>query len=211
MPSAPALLYTVSALVVPSSNAFDEMMLRCSRDGVETTMTCGFLYSCAGYYDYDDTYRPEFPGIDDFAGEVVHPQYRPEDLDYAGKPVVVIGSGATAVTLIPSMTKDSDQSGRAEHVTMLQRSPTWISAVPSRDKKADWLRDHLPADVAHTLIRSKNIAFGTAFYQFCRKRKPRFTCRPQVERKVKQIIYIFLFMHRQHMLNIRHSGLEKIR
>jgi monooxygenase len=151
--------------------------LTVSRDGVETTMTCSFLYSCAGYYDYDETYRPELPGLDDFAGEVVHPQYWPEDLDYAGKRVVVIGSGATAVTLVPSMTRDSEQSARAEHVTMLQRSPTWISAVPSRDKKADWLRDHLPAHVAHTLIRSKNIAFGTAFYQFCRRR-------PQQARKL---------------------------
>ena len=87
-------------------------------------MTCGFLYSCAGYYDYDRGHTPEFPGIEDFAGEVVHPQFWPEDLEYDGKRVVVIGSGATAVTLVPAMAE------RAAHVTMLQRSPTWIGAHP---------------------------------------------------------------------------------
>ncbi|MDO9381098.1 MAG: NAD(P)/FAD-dependent oxidoreductase [Nocardioidaceae bacterium] len=134
-------------------------------DGTEqVTMTTGFLYSCAGYYDYDQTYAPTFAGIDDFAGEVVHPQFWPEDLDYAGKKVVVIGSGATAVTLVPSM------ASVASHVTMLQRSPTWISAVPGRDKKADALRELLPADLAHRIIRAKNIVFGTAFYEFCRRR-----------------------------------------
>ena len=142
-----------------------------SPDGVDTvTMTCAFLYSCAGYYDYDETYTPAFPGIEEYAGQVVHPQFWPEDLDYAGKRVVVIGSGATAVTLVPSMTTGAGDDQRAEHVTMLQRTPTWITAVPSRDTRADWLRDHLPADLAHTIIRSKNIAFGTAFYQFCRRR-----------------------------------------
>ena len=83
-------------------------------------LTCGFLFSCSGYYRYDHGYQPDFAGIDDFAGTVVHPQHWPEDLDYAGKRVVVIGSGATAVTLIPSLADD------AEHVTMLQRSPTYI-------------------------------------------------------------------------------------
>ncbi|MFY0407821.1 flavin-containing monooxygenase [Solicola sp. PLA-1-18] len=137
----------------------------------QVTMTTGFVYSCAGYYDYDETYAPTFPGIDDFAGEVVHPQFWPEDLDYAGKKVVVIGSGATAVTLVPSM------APQAAHVTMLQRSPTWISAVPGRDKKADKLRELLPADLAHQVIRAKNIVFGTAFYEFCRRR-------PQQARKL---------------------------
>lgn len=141
--------------------------LALERDGEPASMTCEFLYSCAGYYDYDQAYEPTFPGIDDFAGQVVHPQFWPEDLDYAGRRVVVIGSGATAVTLVPSMVAGDD---RAAHVTMLQRTPTWISAVPSRDKQADWLREHLPAGPAHTLARAKNIAFSTAFYQFCRRR-----------------------------------------
>ncbi|MBY6350594.1 flavin-containing monooxygenase [Rhodococcoides corynebacterioides] len=128
------------------------------------TLTCTFLYSCAGYYDYDKGYDPDIPGLDSFGGDVVHPQFWPEDLDWTGKRVVVIGSGATAVTLVPSMAPD------AEHVTMLQRSPTWISAVPGRDKRADTLRKYLPAQLAHTVIRLKNIAFSTAFYQFCRRR-----------------------------------------
>ncbi|MCH1866175.1 NAD(P)/FAD-dependent oxidoreductase [Nocardioides sp. CFH 31398] len=145
--------------------------LTLERDGEQVSMTCGFLYSCAGYYDYENTYTPDLPGLDEFAGTVVHPQFWPADLDHAGKRVVVIGSGATAVTLVPSMVRDDEASGvgRAAHVTMLQRSPTWISAVPSRDPKADWLRDHLPAGLAHTLVRGKNIAFGTAFYQFCQR------------------------------------------
>lgn len=129
-----------------------------------TTLTCNFLYACAGYYDYENGHAPRFPGSDRFAGTVVHPQFWPKDLDYTDKKVVVIGSGATAVTLVPSMATD------AAHVTMLQRSPTWISAVPSRDKTADRLRAILPAATAHRLIRSKNILLGTAFYQFCRRR-----------------------------------------
>ncbi|MFE4456350.1 flavin-containing monooxygenase [Nocardia tengchongensis] len=134
-------------------------------EGVERrTLTCGFLYSCSGYYNYDQGHEPEFPGIADFAGTVVHPQFWPEDLDYAGKRVVVIGSGATAVTLVPAMAE------QAELVTMLQRSPTWISAVPGRDKIADRIRDLLPADLAHRLIRAKNILFNIGFYQYCRRR-----------------------------------------
>ncbi|MFF0611013.1 flavin-containing monooxygenase [Nocardia tengchongensis] len=134
-------------------------------EGVERhTLTCGFLYSCSGYYNYDQGHEPEFLGIADFAGTVVHPQFWPEDLDYAGKRVVVIGSGATAVTLVPAMAE------QAELVTMLQRSPTWISAVPGRDKIADRIRDLLPADLAHRLIRTKNILFDIGFYQYCRRR-----------------------------------------
>ena len=141
---------------------------RRTAEGVTTTtMTCAFLYSCAGYYDYDNVYSPEFPGIETYAGQVVHPQFWPEDLDHAGKRVVVIGSGATAVTLVPSM---AHGEGAAAHVTMLQRTPTWISAVPGRDKHADKLRELLPPAVAHKVIRAKNIAFATAFYQFCRRR-----------------------------------------
>ncbi len=127
-------------------------------------ITCGFLYCCSGYYDYAKGYNPDIPGLDTFEGTVVHPQFWPDDLDYAGKTVVVIGSGATAVTLVPSMARD------AGHVTMLQRSPTWISAVPGRDKQADKIRDLLPAGLAHSVIRIKNILFSTGFYQFCRRR-----------------------------------------
>ncbi|MBB5957071.1 cation diffusion facilitator CzcD-associated flavoprotein CzcO [Saccharothrix tamanrassetensis] len=127
------------------------------------TLTCGFLYSCAGYYDYERGHEPEFPGVASYEGRVVHPQFWPADLDYAGKRVVVIGSGATAVTIVPSM------AGTAAHVTMLQRSPTWISPVPGRDKVADRIRELLPAGLAHRIVRAKNIAFTTGFHQFCRR------------------------------------------
>ena len=137
---------------------------RRSAAGVEqVSMTCDFLYACAGYYDYDHTYSPDLPGLADFSGRVVHPQFWPEDLAYAGKRVVVIGSGATAVTLVPSMAEE------AAHVTMLQRSPTWISSIPGRDKQADQIRVVLPAGLAHRVVRAKNIAFTTGFYQFCRR------------------------------------------
>ncbi|WP_033439518.1 flavin-containing monooxygenase [Saccharothrix sp. NRRL B-16314] len=129
----------------------------------ESTLTCDFVYSCTGYYNYDQGHDPVFPGVESFRGEVVRPQFWPEDLDYAGKRVVVIGSGATAVTLVPSMAET------AAHVTMLQRSPTWIGVVPGRDKLADQVRRLLPANAAHRLIRAKNILFGLAFYQFCRR------------------------------------------
>ena len=129
----------------------------------QTTTTCRFLYSCAGYYDYDRGHEPEFPGIDAFAGQLVKPQFWPEGLDYADKRVVIIGSGATAVTLVPAMAAD------AAHVTMLQRSPSWIGAVPARDKIADALRAALPARVAHRVIRSKNILRQQALYAFCQK------------------------------------------
>jgi monooxygenase len=125
------------------------------------TMSCDYLYSCAGYYDYDEAHSPEFPGIDSFAGQVVHPQFWPEDLEYAGKRVVIIGSGATAVTLVPAMADEGT------HVTMLQRSPTWIGSVPQRDKIADRIRDLLPARLAHRVIRTKNIAQQLALYNFC--------------------------------------------
>ncbi|MGF6887703.1 monooxygenase [Nocardia sp. GAS34] len=135
------------------------------RQGGETrTLTCGFLYSCAGYYDYDQGHAPHFPGVESFAGTMVYPQFWPEDLDYAGKRVVVIGSGATAVTLVPAMAE------QAERVTMLQRSPTWISAVPGRDKYADKIRELLPPNLAHRVIRTKNILFNVGFYQYCRRR-----------------------------------------
>jgi monooxygenase len=124
---------------------------------------CAFLYLCAGYYRYDAAHVPAFAGADTFTGTVVHPQWWPENLDYAGKRVVVIGSGATAVTLVPAMAE------RAAHVTMLQRSPTYYVSRPDRDRIADALRKLLPAGVAHALVRSKNVVLGTAFYQFCRR------------------------------------------
>lgn len=126
--------------------------------------TCGFFYVCAGYYDYAGGYTPSFPGIERFRGEVVHPQKWTEAVDYTGKRVVVIGSGATAVTLVPELAK------KAAHVTMLQRSPTYVFSRPAEDKTANWLRDHLPANVAYGVTRWKNVALGMLLYQMSRRR-----------------------------------------
>jgi len=127
-------------------------------------VTCRFLYLCSGYYSYERGYQPDFPGREEFTGEVVHPQAWPEDLDDAGKRVVIIGSGATAVTLVPAMAET------AGHVTMLQRSPTYIATLPGRDPFADLVRKLLPAKAAHSIVRWKNVLFTSAFYQFCRRR-----------------------------------------
>lgn len=128
-------------------------------------IVCGFLLMCSGYYDYAQGHAPTWPGLETFRGRVVHPQFWPDDLDYAGKRVVVIGSGATAVTLIPSMTD------KAAHVTMLQRSPTYIVARPSRDKAAEWLNRRLPRALAAPLTRWKNVLFSIYVFQLAR-RKP---------------------------------------
>ncbi len=135
--------------------------------GARRAVTCGFLYCCAGYYDYEHPYDARLPGVETFAGTLVHPQFWPEELRTAGRRVVVIGSGATAVTLVPSLLTGEDA---AEHVTMVQRTPTWISPVPSKDRHAERLKAVLPSGAAHRVIRAKNIALGTAFYQFCRRR-----------------------------------------
>jgi monooxygenase len=133
-------------------------------DGKGLTFTCNFLQMCSGYYDYDAGYMPGWPGMERFKGEIVHPQEWPEDLDYAGKRVVVIGSGATAVTLVPAMT---DKAG---HVTMIQRSPTYIVARPAKDAIANWLYAKLPEGLAHTLARWKNILLQMYFYNNARKK-----------------------------------------
>lgn len=126
--------------------------------------TCRFLHMCSGYYDYSQGHLPDFAGAGDFAGTIVHPQFWPEDLDYAGKRIVVIGSGATAVTLVPAMAKT------AAHVTMLQHSPTFMVSMPSEDKFADRLRRRLPGKLAHDLIRWRNVLFGMVFFQLARRR-----------------------------------------
>ncbi|HEY8295035.1 MAG TPA: NAD(P)/FAD-dependent oxidoreductase [Micrococcaceae bacterium] len=128
------------------------------------TLTCSFLYLCSGYYNYDSGYLPEFEGSDTFRGRIIHPQFWPDDLDYDGRNVVVIGSGATAVTLLPNMAE------RAAHVTMLQRSPSYVTAVPSRDKTVAAFRRYLPAPLAHSLARAKYVALTQGFYQLCRRR-----------------------------------------
>jgi cation diffusion facilitator CzcD-associated flavoprotein CzcO len=127
------------------------------------SFTCAFLFMCAGYYDYDEGYTPEFAGAERFGGRVVHPQRWPADVDYDGKRVVVIGSGATAVTLVPELAK------RAAHVTMLQRSPTYIVSAPERDPLATWLRGRVPSDSAYTLTRWKNVLVSMALYAYCKR------------------------------------------
>ena len=125
--------------------------------------TCNFLFMCSGYYAYSGGYDPEFAGRETFKGRIVHPQKWPSDLDYKNKKVVVIGSGATAVTVVPEMAKD------AAHVTMLQRSPTYMVSRPAEDKAANWLRAHLPAMLAYQLIRWRNVLFGMYFFNKSRK------------------------------------------
>ncbi|MBB4682871.1 flavin-containing monooxygenase [Amycolatopsis jiangsuensis] len=132
--------------------------------GETAQLTTNFLYLCTGYYHYDGGHTPAFPGIEEFGGEVVHPQQWPADLDYAGKDVVVIGSGATAVTLVPAMT---DQ---ARHVTMLQRSPTYVAAQPGVDKLANRLRKLLGDRLGYTVTRWKNVFKTIAVYQLSRRR-----------------------------------------
>lgn len=134
------------------------------REEGEVTFTCSFLFMATGYYNYARGYTPDFPGVADFAGRIVHPQFWTDDVDYAGKRVVVIGSGATAVTLVPELAR------QAAHVTMLQRSPTYIVARPSEDKIANWLRSKLPAKTAYGLTRWKNVLLQQYFYRIARKR-----------------------------------------
>lgn len=132
-------------------------------DAGETTLTASFVYFCSGYYSYDTGYTPEFPGLESFAGTVVHPQFWPEDLDVSGQRVVVIGSGATAVTLLPSL---ADQTA---HITMLQRSPTFITSLPQVDPLAGITQKILPAGIAHRLNRFRNASIAVGFYEFCQR------------------------------------------
>jgi len=130
-----------------------------TKTGETVQMSCNFLLMCSGYYDYEEGHAPEFPGSERFGGRIVHPQFWPEDLDYTGKRIIVIGSGATAVTLVPELAK------KAEHVTMLQRSPTYVVSIPNIDALSRKLKTALPEPMAHTLTRWKNILFSMAFYQ----------------------------------------------
>jgi monooxygenase len=132
--------------------------------GARTTRTCRFLFLCAGYYRYDAGYTPDLPGIEDFAGQVVHPQHWPADLEWSGRRVVVVGSGATAVTLVPALARE------AAHVTMLQRTPTYIAPAPSVDRVAHALRGRLPDPVVSSVVRWKNLLRSTGYYQLSRRR-----------------------------------------
>ena len=133
-------------------------------DGEAVRLTCAYLWVCSGYYRYDQGFTPEFEGSEDFKGAIVHPQHWPQDLDYAGKRVVVIGSGATAVTLVPAMAE------RAAQVTMLQRSPTYIASMPAEDPIASGLRRFLPDRAVYPIVRWKNVVLQSLFYQLSRRR-----------------------------------------
>jgi cation diffusion facilitator CzcD-associated flavoprotein CzcO len=136
------------------------------RAGAENpvTLRARFLYMCCGYFSFAQGHRPQFLGEADYLGSILQPQFWPEDLDYSGKRVVVIGSGATAVTLVPEIAKS------AAHVTMLQRSPTYVVTRPSEDRLAQRLRRHLPSHLAYRLTRWKNVLLGMFFYQLARRR-----------------------------------------
>jgi monooxygenase len=129
--------------------------------GVET-YTANFLLMCTGYYNYGEGHSPEFKGANRFKGQIVHPQHWPQDLDYSGKRVAIIGSGATAMTLAPAMTD------KAAHVTMVQRSPTWVVSMPAEDALANWMRRHLPARLAYDITRFRKISFQQMFFRMCR-------------------------------------------
>ena len=128
----------------------------------ELIYNCQFLFFCTGYYSYEAGYMPDFPGAQDFKGTIIHPQQWPENLDYTGKKVAVIGSGATAVTIVPEMCQTT------EEITMIQRSPTYVGAFPNKDKVALFLKKIFSKKVAHKLIRFKNILIQIIFFSLCK-------------------------------------------
>ncbi|MEO7446827.1 MAG: NAD(P)/FAD-dependent oxidoreductase, partial [Humibacillus sp.] len=134
------------------------------REGATEQLTCSFLYLCSGYYDYDRGHDPQLPGVDAFEGTVVHPQFWPDDLELVGRRVVVVGSGATAVTLVPALVE------RGAEVTMLQRTPTWITSVPRRDRTRDLVQRVLPVGVGGAVARYKNVLGSMGFYELTRRR-----------------------------------------
>jgi monooxygenase len=145
------------------SSAEERWTVRAERDGKPVELTCDWLYGCTGYYRYDEGFSPKFEGTERFEGRIVHPQHWPEDLDYEGKRVVVIGSGATAMTLVPALAE------RAEHVTMLQRSPTYVVSRPAVDPVAQRLRRLLPEKLAYAAVRWKNVLVLHGSYKLLRR------------------------------------------
>lgn len=140
-------LWTVTA---QSGDDMDEILVRCR-----------WLFSATGYYDYQAGYRPSFEGEDSYTGQLIHPQHWPEDFDYTDKRIAVIGSGATAVTLVPSMTE------KAQHITQIQRTPSYVMPRPKRDALANWLKTWLPTKTAHAITRWKNTRMQRYFYLYC--------------------------------------------
>jgi cation diffusion facilitator CzcD-associated flavoprotein CzcO len=141
-----------------------ECELAGAQDGERATLTCNFLHWCSGYYNLDKGFSPVFPGTERFHGQIIHPQHWPEDLDYTGKRVIVIGSGATAVTLVPAMSR------QAAHVTMLQRSPSYVVSLPGEDPLVEWAIRRLPNQAAWQIGRWKAITLTALSYQLSRRR-----------------------------------------
>ena len=160
--------YRVRRATWSSDDARWTIEIETGSDKTITHLTCNFLYLCTGYYDYDSGYTPEWPGVERFRGTMVHPQKWPNDLDYTNKRIVVIGSGATAITLVPALAE------RAAHVTMLQRSPSYVVSRPAEDKIANFLRRILPNRAAYMLSRWKNVLSSTFFYNLARNRPELF-------------------------------------
>ena len=146
-----------------SQEARWELTVLNTQNKEEETLTCGFVHMCTGYYNYEQGHRPAFPGEKNFKGPVIHPQFWPEDLNYDNKKVVVIGSGATAVTLVPAMAE------KAAKVTMLQRSPTYIVSMPAENALANWARRNLPAKLAYGLTRWRNVLVNRLMFWYCRR------------------------------------------
>jgi cation diffusion facilitator CzcD-associated flavoprotein CzcO len=157
--------HTVKCASWSSLDAIWSVEVERGPDKTAARFTCNFLFVCSGYYSYAGGYAPIFPGREQFTGQIVHPQKWPQDLDYAGKRIIVIGSGATAVTLVPALARSAAQ------VTMLQRSPTYVLSLPHEDRLADFLRRYLPRRLSFTLIRWRNILTGIYFFRIC-KRSP---------------------------------------
>ncbi len=145
-----------------SVNAQWKVLVEEAGSAKQSLFTCHFFLSCAGYYNYKAGYEPEFKGRDTFKGDIIHPQHWPEGLDYTDKKVVVIGSGATAVTLVPSM------AVKAAHVTMLQRSPSYVMTVPEKDHVSNKLRKYLPEKLVYRMARARNVGLSMAVYRFSR-------------------------------------------
>lgn len=172
--------HTVESASWSSEKALWTVTVHRSDTAAQVTLTCSFLYVCSGYYRYDEGYVPDLPGVERYEGTLVHPQHWPEDLDHRGRRVVVIGSGATAVTLVPAMAPE------AEHVTMLQRSPSYVMALPSVDPLARLLRRILPDGVTFPVVRWKNALSMGLFFRLSR-RAPRLV-RGLIERGARSAL-----------------------
>ncbi|MCV7082738.1 flavin-containing monooxygenase, partial [Mycolicibacterium insubricum] len=156
--------YGQKVLSADWSDPDNQWTISIEADGKATELNASFVMVCSGYYNYDEGYRPKFPGEENYRGTLVHPQHWPEDLDYQGKRIVVIGSGATAVTLIPALANSG-----AGHVTMLQRSPTFVGVLPGVDPLTQRTLKYLPTGLAHHINRLYKVGFSTAQYQLSRR------------------------------------------